>query len=206
MPKEYEYRFNNYNKKDIITKLRELGAKYFGTFKFRVIVFTDQNNSEKYIRVRDEGHRITMTIKNNLTDKFPIENEIIINDFDEGINILLQLNCKKKYYYEKYREIWNYKNSEIIFDMNPGIPELMEVESSTKKELDDLCKKLDLSIKNYQGFSNNKTYLDLFGIIIPKSASDLTFSNVGEQLIPTKNINEFKKLIKLQLKEFKKIK
>jgi hypothetical protein len=90
--------------------------------------------------------------------------------------------------------------------MNPGIPELMEVESSTKKELDDLCKKLDLSIKNYQGFSNNKTYLDLFGIIIPKSATDLTFSNVGKQLIPTKNIDEFKKLIKMQLKEYKKIK
>jgi adenylate cyclase class IV len=205
MPKEYEYRFNNYNKKEIVTKLKELGAKYFGTYKFRVIVFIDQNNSEKYIRVRDEGHRITMTIKNNLTDKFPIENEIIINDFDEGINILLQLNCKKKYYYEKYREIWNYKNSEIIFDMNPGIPELMEVESSSKKELDILCKKLDLNINNYQGFSNNNTYLDLFGITIPKSL-DLTFKNALKELKPTKNKEEFKKLVKMQLKEFKKLK
>ena len=133
MPKEYEYRFNNYNKKEIITKLKELGAKYFGTFKFRVMVFTDSINSEKYIRVRDEGHRVTMTVKNNLTDKFPVENEVIINDFDEGVNILLAVGCKKKYYYEKYREIWNLKNSEIIFDMNPGIPELMYVESLQKK-------------------------------------------------------------------------
>ena len=163
------------------------------------------NNSEKYIRVRDEGHRITMTIKNNLTDKFPIENEIIVNDFDESINILLQLNCKKKYYYEKYREIWNYKNSEIIFDMNPGIPELMEVESISKKELDILCKKLDLNINNYQGFSNNNTYLDLFGITIPKSL-DLTFKNVIKELKPTKNKEEFKKLVKMQLNEFKKLK
>lgn len=205
MPKEYEYRFNNYNKKEIVTKLKELGAKYFGTYKFRVIVFIDQNNSEKYIRVRDEGHRVTMTIKNNLTDKFPVENEIIINDFDEGINILLQLKCKKKYYYEKYREIWNYKNSEIIFDMNPGIPELMEIESISKKELDILCKKLDLNINNYQGFSNNKTYLDLFGITIPKSL-DLTFKNLIKELKPTKNKEEFKKLVKMQLNEFKKLK
>jgi len=205
MPKEYEYRFNNYDKKDIITKLKELGAKYYGTFKFKVMVFTDQNNSEKYIRIRDEGHRVTMTIKNNLTDKFPIENEIIINNFDEGINMLLQLNCKKRYYYEKYREIWKYKNSEIIFDMNPGIPELMEVESGTKKELDILCKKLDLNITNYQGFSNNKMYIDLFGITVPKSL-DLTFRNVGKELKPTKNKDEFKKLIKIQLSEFKKIK
>lgn len=205
MPKEYEYRFNNYTKKDIITKLKELGSKYYGTFKFRVMVFTDQNNSEKYIRVRDEGHRVTMTIKNNLTDKFPIENEVIINNFDEGINILLQLNCKKKYYYEKYREIWNHKNSEIIFDMNPGIPELMEVESSTKKELDILCKKLDLNILNYQGFSNNEIYSGLFGITIPKTL-DLTFRSALKQLKPTKNKDEFVKLVKMQLKEFKKLK
>lgn len=203
MPKEYEYRFNDYNKKEIITKLKELGAKYFGTFKFRVMVFIDQNNSEKYIRIRDEGHRVTMTIKNNLTDKFPIENEVIINDFDEGINILLQLNCKKKYYYEKYREIWNLKNSEVIFDMNPGIPELMEVESLKKTELDYLCKKLELNISNYQGFSNNKLYLDLFGIVIPKSL-DLTFKNALKQLKPTKNKDEFIKLIKMQISHYKK--
>jgi adenylate cyclase class IV len=204
MPKEYEYRFNNYNKKDLIHKLKELGAKYFGTYKFRVIVFTDHNNSEKYIRVRDEGHRVTMTVKNNLTDKFPIENEVIINDFDEGINILMSVGCKKKYYYEKYREIWNYKNSEIIFDMNPGIPELMEVESSTKKELDILCKKLDLNISNYQGFSNNQLYLDLFGITIPKTL-DLTFKNASKELKPNKNVDEFKKLVKMQLVQFKKL-
>jgi adenylate cyclase class IV len=205
MPKEYEYRFNNYNKKEIITKLKDNNAKYFGTFKFRVMVFIDSINSEKYIRVRDEGHRITMTVKNNLTDKFPIENEVIINDFDEGINILFAVGCKKKYYYEKYREIWHYKNSEIIFDMNPGIPELMEVESSTKKELDILCKKLELNINNYQGFSNNQIYLDLFGIVIPKSL-DLTFKNSKKELKPTKNKEEFIKLVKMQLIEFNKIK
>jgi adenylate cyclase class IV len=203
MPKEYEYRFNNYNKPKIISRLKELGAKYYGTFKFKVIVLTDSENSQKYIRVRDEGHRITMTIKNNLTDKFPIENEIIINDFTEGINILLALGCKKKYYYEKYREIWHLMNSEIIFDMNPGIPELMEVESSTKKELDILCKKLDLNISNYQGFSNNTIYLELFGIVVPKTL-DLTFKTV-KKLKPSKNKEEFKKLIKMQLSEFNKI-
>jgi hypothetical protein len=89
--------------------------------------------------------------------------------------------------------------------MNPGIPELMEVESSSKKELDILCKKLDLNINNYQGFSNNNTYLDLFGITIPKSL-DLTFKNVLKELKPTKNKEEFNKLVKMQLKEFKKLK
>lgn len=205
MPKEYEYRFSDYNKKDIITKLKELKAKYFGTFKFRVMVFSDVTNSEKYIRIRDEGHRVTMTIKNNLTDKFPIENEVIINDYDEGIKIFLQLGCNKKYYYEKYREIWNYKNSEVIFDMNPGIPELMEVESSTKKELEILCKKLELNITNYKGFANSTRYNDLFGISIDPKTLNLTFKSALKELKPTKNKEEFVKLVKMQIKEFKKL-
>ena len=38
--------------------------------------------------------------------QFVNENEVIINNFDEGCKILLGLGCVKKYYYEKMREIW----------------------------------------------------------------------------------------------------
>lgn len=59
-----------------------------------------------------------------------------VNDnFDSAVNILLGVGCKTKYYYEKLREIWNIKNSKVVFDMNPGIPERMEVESPTLKKL-----------------------------------------------------------------------
>ena len=76
---------------------------------------------------------------------------------------------------------------------------------SLKSELDILCKKLDLNISNYQGFSNNIMYMDLFGIVIPKTL-DLTFKNAGKELKPTKNKDEFKKLVTMQLREFKKLK
>ena len=102
--------------KDFLSQLPRWvwGAEYYGTFKFRVMVLVDYMNSEKYIRVRDEGHRVTMTIKNNLTDKFPVENEIIINDFDEGINLLLALHCKKKYYYENSYHFGSITGGHII--------------------------------------------------------------------------------------------
>jgi adenylate cyclase class IV len=63
-----------------------------------------------YARVRDEGFRTTMTLKEiDPETNFENEKEIIINDFDSGIEILLALGCKKKYYYEKIREIWHVK-------------------------------------------------------------------------------------------------
>ena len=81
----------------------------------------------------------------------------------------------------------------------------MEIESTLKKELDILCKKLDLNINNYEGFGNNKLYMDLFGIVVPKTL-DLTFKNAKKELKPRKNKDEFIKLVTMQLKEFKKIK
>ena len=48
------------------------------------------------------------------------EPEINIDNFDNAVNILLGLGCTTKYYYEKLREIWKIKNSEIVFDINPA--------------------------------------------------------------------------------------
>jgi len=72
--------------------------------------------------------------------------------------------------------------------------------------LDIVCKKLDLDIKNYQGFSNNTRYNDLFGIIIDSKILNLTFKSALKELKPTKNKEEFIKLIKMQIKEYKKLK
>lgn len=55
---EYEYSFRDYNKKDIITKIKKLNGKKFGHFIFRVIVFQHPNKENmSYIRLRDEGHK-----------------------------------------------------------------------------------------------------------------------------------------------------
>jgi adenylate cyclase class IV len=78
-----------------------------GTYLFRVQVLIHLlNTPNTYVRVRDEGYRTTMTYKlQDRNEKYPQE-EIVIDDFDNGVTLLLGLGCKKKYYYEKIREIW----------------------------------------------------------------------------------------------------
>jgi hypothetical protein len=60
---------------------------------------------------------------------------------------LLGVGCKKKYYYEKIRDIWSVKNTEIVFDLNPGIDYRMEIESKTKTELNKMVKYFDLTVQ-----------------------------------------------------------
>ena len=105
MPLEYEYRYQagTFDKNIIRSKLQELGAVKHGHWLFRVQVFTNPLvENTPYIRIRDEGYKITMTFKTKGTNEFCNEHEVIINDFDSGVNIMLGLGCVKRYYYEKY--------------------------------------------------------------------------------------------------------
>ncbi len=203
MPLEYEYSFYDFDKKDILTKIKSLNFKHKGTFLFKVQTFYHPLNlPNTYIRVRDEGHRITMTHKFQNKD-FEDETEIIINDFNSAVKLLENVGCKKKYYYEKIREIWTNKDIEVVFDTNPGTIIRMEVEAKSKKDLNTIIKSLGLSSTSHD---HSNKYLELFGLIIPKDI-DLTFNTVEKDLLPLvkKNKKEFIALIKDQVKQYKKL-
>jgi predicted adenylyl cyclase CyaB len=204
MPLEYEYRYFDFDKKQILKLLEENGGIQKGHYLFRVMIFTHPLDKTSVIRIRDEGYRITMTYKENTNKEFQNENEVIINNFDQGVNIFLGLGCKKKYYFEKMREIWNISNTEIVFDTSPGLTEIMEIESNTKKELLKIVLLLKLNNIPHDTSTNAQLYEELFGIVFTKNI-DLTFNTVKSMLKPTKNKKDFNKLIETQHKLYKKI-
>lgn len=203
MSVEYEYEFLNYDKKHIISEIKKKGAKKLGQFIFKIIVFIHplSKDSSTYIRVRDEGHKITMTTKTKSEkSQFENENEITIDDFDEAVNILYSLGCIKKYYYEKIREIWRLKDAEIVFDTNPCLPERMEIEAKSKKILDSLVRVLDL--QNQMTKERSDRFNDLYGAPITKNV-DLTFNTAKKTL--SKNIKKNKDLFNKTIAEQKEL-
>jgi hypothetical protein len=84
----------------------------------------------------------------------------------------------------------------------------MEIESINKEELDNIVIQLGLDNVPHNDVSDRSLYENTFGIIIPKTCLDLTFSNVHDTLGPlcTKNNEEFDNLIQLQQNLFNKIK
>lgn len=206
MPLEYEYQFYNYDKSTIIKNMKKIGFTKKGQFIFRIMIFTHPLNTPgAYIRIRDEGHRITLTYKTkDPKSNFDNEDEVLIDNFDNGVKILFGLGCKKKFYYEKIREIWSLNDNEIIFDINPGAPERMEIESSNKKDLDTLTNYLQLTdLIVEKGYKSLK---ELFGVVLD-SNQDLTFLNAKKVLskLVTKNKTKFKKLINDQLILYNKL-
>lgn len=210
MPLEYEYRYKagTFDKNIIRSKLQELGAVKHGHWLFRVQVFTNPLvETNPYIRIRDEGHKITMTYKTKGTKDFVNEQEVIIDDFDTGVNIMLGLGCEKKYYYEKLREIWHLGDTEICWDTNPGRSDIMEVEAKTKKDLDKMIGLLDLTDVPHDDFKDTELYSIPFGIILPGNV-DLTFQTAKKIMgkLVKKNKKIFNQLIDEQIKMYKIVK
>ena len=205
---EYEYRYNIFDKASIIEKIKKNKGKKKGTYLFRITVFKHPlGEKNSYIRVRDEGFKVTMTVKHNIHKQFVDEDEVVIDNYDTGVSILLGLGCEKLYSYEKIREIWTILNTEVVFDTNPGRVDIMEVESTTKKELLLMVKKLSLQDVPHDNFTDNDLY-GIFGIDFnKKKKGDINFKNVLKFLKPLvkKNKKEFMLLVSNQMEMYKQV-
>ena len=73
-----------------------------------------KGKKDSYIRIRDEGHEITMTAKTKLKSKYVVEREVVVNSIEEGDVILKLLGCKVNYKIDKIREIYQLKGCKEI--------------------------------------------------------------------------------------------
>ena len=202
--KEYEVRIVNIDTNEFRKKLKKFGAKIDNPKKLMpsIIFFHPNKKKDSYVRIRDEGKKITMTSKSNLNNKFVTEYEVEIDDFQSGVDLLLSLGCKEKYNVEKIRETWKIEGcKEIVFDSYPGLKEYVEIECNSEKILKSTIKKLDIKID-----SSDTTifgmYLDQYGIVKNLKKEDrFTFKDSKKKFgkLIKKNKSIFNKIIKEQL-------
>jgi len=145
---EFEATILDIEKKDLRQRLKKVGAKLIYQERLmRRYIFAPSVKGEiagKWVRIRDEGDKITMSIK--VVDGRKIENQkevcLTVDSFDEGYDFLKQLGLKQKAYQETKRELWKIKKIEITIDTWPGLAPFMEVEGKNEKEVVAVVKKL----------------------------------------------------------------
>jgi len=162
---EYEATFVNIDKNKIRKKLKDVGAKLIKPeFLQKRVVFNPSkpSNEHQWVRVRDEGDRITMSFKMVDGDKIENQKEInlIIDDFKKGIDFLEAIGCQRKAYQETRREIWKLDNVEICIDEWPFLEPFVEVEGKSEKKVKAVSKKL--------GFDYSKAWFCAIGSIYNK--------------------------------------
>ena len=209
MPKEYEAKFLNIDVDTIKKILRKNGAKkiHEPVKYYRVIFKRCEEKGDKpgFVRIRDEGDKVTMTTKVFENIKFPQEHEVTIGEsFDQGLKFLRSIGLEEKSYQETIREKWSHPLAhEITFDIIPGLPIYMEIDCTDEDKLNKLVSLLKLDKKDMHYGSYDKTFTEYYGIpsqkIIDKTPK-LTFEQVKGQISPRKNHKLFKEIAGLNKK------
>lgn len=180
MEMEIEAKFLQFDYDEIAKKLKELG----GTLEKKRTKFTRQvldlpglsshgSGRKAWVRVRDEGDKITATFKEVLDNTVHgvKEVEIIVDDFDKTVMMLEQIGCTRDVFEENYRERWVIEDVELTFDEWPHIPMFIEVEGHSEAAVRTVAEKLGLNWNDAVFGSVSNVYKEYFDI---QSISEIT--------------------------------
>lgn len=97
-----------------------------------------------WIRVRDEGDKVTLSYKqlNDRTLHGTKEVNVVVDDFDTTCLFLESIGMEVKAYQETRREKWKYKGVEITLDTWPWVPTFVELEGPTEEVVKEVASNL----------------------------------------------------------------
>jgi len=187
MQQEREAKFLGVDPKAIREKLRALGATRVQPeqlMRRTVFDFSDRQPCRQgsWIRVRDEGDRVTLSFKQvtgtGIEDMQEVE--LVVDDFERAGRLLAALGYQQKAYQETKREKWVFRKAEITIDTWPGLRPFVEIEASDEETVKSVAVQLDFDYRNALFGSVDVVYERELGITpdeINHETPHLTFEN-----------------------------
>src|SRR3989344_2502625 len=155
MQTEIEAKFLGIKPENTRTILQKLGGKLVHPehlMKRRVFDFPDKTlqKTGAWVRVRDEGEKVTLSLKQliNRTLHGTKELTIEVSDFETTCDFLARLGLRSHAYQETKRETWTLEDCEITIDTWPWIPTFLELEAPSEEKIKNLAEKLNLKWKD----------------------------------------------------------
>lgn len=138
MKTEFEVKFVNVNHDNMRIKLNNVGAKLTQPMRLmrRAIIENELLKSrDAFLRVRDEGDKITLTYKqfSNLSIDGAKEHEIVVSDFQETVDLLAAAGLPHRSIQESKRETWTFDGAEIVLDEWPWLNPYIEIEAESEE-------------------------------------------------------------------------
>lgn len=135
---EYEATFERVDIEDVRTRLGLSGATRVRPMflQKRAVFFLPKGHEVQggWLRVRDEGDKITMSLKvvdgETITDQKEIC--LTVDSFTEACDMLVMIGCIQKAYQETNRELWTFDGAAITIDEWPFLEPFVEVEGESE--------------------------------------------------------------------------
>lgn len=169
MAKEIEAKFFIENKDDIRKKLSNIGLQLIDKehlMKRKCFHCNDKKEERIYIRVRDEGKKITMTYKEikgkGINDIEEIEIEV--SNFENACELITKTNYSQVAYQENMREVWKNEEVEIVIDTWPFLQNYIEIEADNEEIIKKYAKLLNFDFEK-------EAYFGAVGVLYEKQYS-----------------------------------
>jgi adenylate cyclase, class 2 len=168
---EIEVKFLNIDSVLMEGKLEAIGAKkmFEKLYKRRIFDYPDLRLNKKgaWIRLRDEGEKITLTYKERIgmktfdgktNDDSMEEIEINVNDFEKTAEMLNKIGFIEKFYQENKRIRYRLNDIEFDIDFWPQLDPYLEIEAPSWEKIDEAIKLLELNPEDKRIFSTTQIY------------------------------------------------
>lgn len=183
---EYEATFADVDRDEVRERLRRAGAQLErAEFVQRRINFRLPKGNEirgGWLRVRDEGERVTMSLK--VVDGDAIHNQkeiqLVVDSFEEAKKFLTAIGCETKAFQETRRELWELDGVDITIDEWPFLEPLVEVEGKSEDAVRAVSEKIGFDYGEARFCAVDVLYSEKYGLSIdainnvtPKIAFDM---------------------------------
>ena len=147
MNTEIEVKFADVDHDIVRNKLSALGAVLEQPMRVMKRVTIDSPTMKAknaFMRVRDEGYRVTMTYKqfDALSVDGAKEIEIEVSSFDDAIALLGEGGLSYSSYQETKRETWKLGATEIVLDEWPWLKPYIEIEGESTESVMHVAEEL----------------------------------------------------------------
>jgi len=161
MQTEFEAKILEINIEDIVKKLDKLWAKrIWEKLQKRLVYDFNPKKENSWIRLRDNGTKTTLTIKEINNDQIDgtEELEVEVEDFERTNLILEKLGYISKLYQENKRISYTLDDIEIEIDTRPLIPPYLEIEAKSLIDIEETIKKLGFDVSQTTSMNTIKVY------------------------------------------------
>ena len=168
---EYEVRVLEINKEEIQSKLKQLNAVLIeDVFQKRYVYDFKPAIPSKWIRLRTNGTKSTLTIKNIESSNIDgtKETEIIVSDFDATNEILKELGYNPRGIQENKRIKYDLNGVEVDIDTWPKIPTYIEIEGTSEEKVYNTLKLLGIPKEKATTLDVQTIYKEIYSIDIYK--------------------------------------